>query len=64
MPKEFTHENGKLTGEMAVQKILLRVAGTFHFDPREPKTERSIHRATTTVLMDAARAFDEQAGHA
>ena len=55
-------EYGKLTGELAVQKILLRTSGTFHFDPREPKTERSIHRPTTTVLMDAARAFDEKAG--
>ena len=55
-------EYGKLTGELAVQKMLVRTQGTFHFDPREPRTDRSIHRPTTTVLMDAARSFDERGG--
>ena len=53
-------EYGKLTGEIAVHKMLHKTKGSFHFDPREPKTEKTIHRPTTTVLMDAARNMDEK----
>jgi hypothetical protein len=51
---------GKLTGEIAVHRMLGKAKGTFHFDPRVPKVDQVIHRATTTVLMDAARALDEK----
>ena len=51
---------GKLTGEIAVHRMLGKTKGTFHFDPRVPKVDQVIHRATTTVLMDAARALDEK----
>jgi hypothetical protein len=53
-------EYGKITGEIAVYKMLNKVKGTFHLDPREPRTDQSIHRPTTTVLMDAARYIDEK----
>jgi hypothetical protein len=53
-------EYGRLTGEMAVGKMVQRTEGSFHFDPREPRTEHSIHRPTTTVLMDLARSMDEK----
>jgi hypothetical protein len=54
-------EYGKITGEIAVHKMLGKVKGSFHLDPRDPKTEETIHRPTTTVLMDAARSMDEKA---
>jgi hypothetical protein len=41
--------------------MLGKVKGSFHLDPRDPKTEETIHRPTTTVLMDAARSMDEKA---
>jgi pSer/pThr/pTyr-binding forkhead associated (FHA) protein len=53
-------EYGKLTGEIAVTRMLHKAKGTFHLDPRDPKSEQSIHRPTTTVLMDAARSMDER----
>jgi hypothetical protein len=53
-------EYGKLTGEIAVYKMLNKAKGSFHLDPREPKAEQSIMRPTTTVLMDAARYLDEK----
>ncbi len=53
-------EYGRLTGELAVAKMLQRTKGTFHLDPREMKTEVTIHRPTTTVLMDVARTMDER----
>jgi hypothetical protein len=53
-------EYGRLTGEIAVAKMLQRTKGTFHMDPRELKTEVTIHRPTTTVLMDVARTLDER----
>ncbi len=52
-------EYGKLKGETAVYKMLAKSKGSFHFDPREPKTEVTINRPTTSVLMDAAREMDE-----
>lgn len=52
-------EYGKVKGEAAVHKMLAKSKGSFHFDPREPKVERSISRPTTSVLMDAAREIDE-----
>lgn len=52
-------EYGKLRGEVAVYKMLAKSKGSFHFDPREPKTELTITRPTTSVLMDAAREMDE-----
>jgi hypothetical protein len=53
-------EYGKLTGELAVAKMLHKVKGSFHLDPREPITDATIHRPTTTVLMDVARSLDEK----
>jgi hypothetical protein len=53
-------EYGRLTGELAVAKMLQRTKGSFHLDPREMKTEVTIHRPTTTVLMDVARTMDER----
>jgi len=53
-------EYGRLTGELAVAKMLQRTKGSFHLDPREMKTEVTIHRPTTTVLMDVARTIDER----
>ncbi len=52
-------EYGKMTGEKAVHRMLAKTKGTFHFDPREHKVERTINRPTTSVLMDAAREMDE-----
>ncbi|MCK6480637.1 MAG: FHA domain-containing protein, partial [Planctomycetes bacterium] len=40
-------EYGKITGEKAVHRMLGKAKGTFHFDPREPKVERTINRPTT-----------------
>jgi len=53
-------EYGRLTGEIAVAKMLKRTKGSFHLDPREMKVEVTIHRPTTTVLMDVARTMDER----
>lgn len=53
-------EYGKLNGEIAVAKMLNKVKGSFHLDPRDPRTEVTIHRPTTAVLMDCARSMDER----
>ncbi len=52
-------EYGKFTGESAIFRMLKIHAGSFHFDPREPKVAATIGRPTTSILLDASREMDE-----
>ncbi|MHC4923786.1 MAG: DUF4388 domain-containing protein [Planctomycetota bacterium] len=52
-------EYGKIKGENAVFKMLMKKKGSFHLDPRAPECETTMTRDTTSVLLDASREMDE-----